>query len=64
MPGLNSRRIGRTKGGMNTKLQAVTDAKGRPIRFRMSAGQVSDGTGVAALLDSLPHAEWRLADRG
>jgi len=27
---------------MNTKLQAVVDAEGRPIRFFMTAGQVSD----------------------
>jgi transposase len=52
------------KGGMNTKLHAVTDAKGRPIRFFMTAGQVSDYTGAAALLGSLPKAEWLLADRG
>ena len=36
---------------MNTKLHAVTDAQGRPIRFFMTAGQVSDYTGAAALLD-------------
>jgi hypothetical protein len=36
------RLIGRTKGGMNTKLHAVTDANGRPISFFMTAGQVSD----------------------
>jgi len=29
-------------GGMNTKFHAVTDTRGRPIRFFMSAGQVSD----------------------
>ena len=58
------RLIGRTKGGMNTKLHAVTDAEGRPIRFFMTAGQVSDYTGAAALLGSLPKAEWLLADRG
>src|SRR3546814_8992191 len=46
------RLIGRTKGGMNTKLHAVTDANGRPISFFMTAGQVSDYTGAAALLDS------------
>ena len=40
------RLIGRTKGGMNTKLHAVTDAEGRPIRFFMTAGQVSDYTGA------------------
>ncbi len=49
---------------MNTKLHAVTDAKGRPIRFFISAGQVSDYTGAAALLGSLPKADWFLADRG
>ena len=49
---------------MSTKLHAVTDAKGRPIQFFMSAGQVSDYTGAAALLRSLPKAGWMLADRG
>ena len=49
---------------MNTKLHAVTDARGRPIRFFMSAGQVSDYTGAAALLGRLPKADWLLADRG
>mgnify|MGYP001363774049 CR=1 FL=1 len=33
---------GRTKGGMNTKLHAVTYANGRPIGFFRTAGQVSD----------------------
>ena len=49
---------------MNTKLHAVTNAEGRPIRFFMTADQVSDYTGAAALLGSLPKAEWLLADRG
>jgi len=49
---------------MNTKLHAVTDAEGRPIRFFMTAGQVSDYTGAAALLSTLPQAEWLLVDRG
>ncbi len=49
---------------MNTKLHAVTDAEGRPIRFFMTAGQVSDYTGAAALPTGLPKAEWLLADRG
>lgn len=34
---------------MNTKLHAVTDANSRPIRFFMTAGQVSDYTGAADL---------------
>lgn len=49
---------------MNTKLHAVTDAQGRPIRFFMTAGQVSDYTRAMALLSSLPKADWLPADRG
>ena len=49
---------------MNTKLHAVTDADGRPLSFFMKAGQVSDYTDAAALLDDLPKAQWMLADRG
>jgi transposase len=43
---------------MNTKLHAVADANGRPLSFFMTAGQVSDYTGAAALLDDLPKAQW------
>ena len=49
---------------MNTRLQAVTDAKGRLIRFLTTAGQASDDTGAAALPGHLPAADWLLADRG
>ena len=49
---------------MNTKLHAVADAQGRPIRMFVTAGPVSDYTGAAAMLSSLPKAEWMLADRG
>ena len=46
---------------MNSKLHAVTDAKGRPIRMYLSAGQTSDYTGAAALVRSLPKAGTLLA---
>ena len=49
---------------MNTKLHAVTDTIGRPIRFFMTAGQVSDYIGARALVSNLPAAEWLLGDRG
>ncbi len=61
--GGRGRRIGRTKGGANTKLHARADATGRPIGFFMSAGQVSDYTGAAALLGGLLKAGWLPADR-
>ena len=48
---------------MNTKLHAVTDTSGRPVRLFITAGQVSDYTGAVAFLNGLPEAEWLLADR-
>lgn len=49
---------------MNTKLHAVTDKNGRPIRFFVTAGQLSDYTGARALVSSLPSADWLLGDQG
>jgi hypothetical protein len=62
--GESGRLIGRTKGGMNIKLHAVADANGRPLSFFMTAGQVSDYTREAVLLDDTPKAQWLLGDRG
>lgn len=49
---------------MNSKLHAVCDSEGRPRSLFLTAGQVSDYTGAAALLSSLPPAKALLADRG
>ena len=49
---------------MNSKLLAVTDPVGRPLRMFLTAGQRSDYIGARALLDGLPPAEHMLADRG
>lgn len=49
---------------MNSKLHAVTDAQGRPLRVFLSAGQRSDYIGARALVDGLPPIEHMLADRG
>ena len=38
--------------------------RGRPIRFFLSEGQVSDTTGALALPESLSRADWLLADKG
>lgn len=48
--------IGPTKGRTNNKPHALTDVAGRPLRFFMAAGQVSDYIGTAALLHGLPSA--------
>ncbi len=45
-------------------MHAVCDREGRPRTLFLTAGQVSDFTGAAALLSSLPPAKVLLADRG
>ena len=49
---------------MNTKLYAIANANGRPLSFFMTAGQVSDYTGAAALLNDLPKAQRLLGTCG
>lgn len=49
---------------INTKLLAVIDAEGRPLRFFMTVGQLNDYAAAVALLGCLPKADWLLADRG
>ncbi len=49
---------------MNTKLHAVTDRQGRPVRLFVTAGQVSDYTGALAIQSRFPQADWLIADRG
>ncbi|MFK4875062.1 IS5 family transposase [Novosphingobium sp. ZW T3_23] len=62
--GLFPRRIGRTKGGLNSKLHSVCDGKGRPLVMLLSEGQMSDYKGAALMLDALPRAKALLGDRG
>ena len=58
------RRIGRTKGGLNSKLHTVCDGEGRPIILLLSEGQMSDHKGARLVLDALPPASALIADRG
>ena len=56
--------IGRTEGGMNTKLHAICDNQGRPLNLSVTVGQVSGFIGARGVLSSLPDADWLLGDRG
>ena len=49
---------------MNSKLHAVTDAAGRPLRLFLTAVQRSDYIAARALWDALPPPKHLLADRG
>ena len=56
--------IGRSRGGLTTKIHAVVDAQGLPVRLVISPGQASDKTIAPSLLANLPAAQALVADRG
>ena len=58
------RRIGRTKGGLNSKPQAVCDGLGRPLVTLLSEGRMSDVKEAALMLPSVPKAREPLGDKG
>ncbi|WP_246103539.1 IS5 family transposase [Swaminathania salitolerans] len=62
--GVPARRIGRTRGGLNSKLHAVCDGHGRPVAMLLTEGQMSDHKGAALLLPRLPSARHLVGDRG
>ncbi|WP_419248195.1 IS5 family transposase [Seohaeicola saemankumensis] len=58
------RLIRRTKGGLNSNLHILADAKGRPIQMSPSEDLTSDYIRARALLSPIPEARALLADRG
>ena len=48
--------MGRTKGGMTSKLHGVCHRKGRPLRLDLREGQCSDFTGADGVHKDLPPA--------
>lgn len=55
--------MGRSRGGLTTKLHAVVDAEGRPITLSLSPGQAHDGIGADGLADHLRDGTALLADK-
>jgi len=54
----------RSRGGLTTKIYAVVDANGLPIRLALSPGQDHDSLLATGLLDGLGSNRMLLADRG
>src|SRR5207244_1310594 len=54
--------IGRSKGGLSTKIHAMVDALGNPLAFLLKAGQAHDLEGADALLPQM-QAATLLADK-
>ena len=55
--------MGRSRGGLTTKIHALVDANGLPVTLKLTAGQAHDGRSAADMLDSLAAGQILLADR-
>ncbi|TAL80425.1 MAG: IS5 family transposase, partial [Beijerinckiaceae bacterium] len=58
-----SRCMGRSRGGLTTKIHALVDAEGLPITLKLSEGQAHDGKSAEDMLDALGPDQILLADR-
>ena len=45
--------VGRTRGGLNTKIHAVVDGLGNPVEFLLSAGNDHDSVYAVELLEKV-----------
>jgi transposase len=55
--------MGRSRGGLTTKIHALVDADGRPVRLMLTPGQAHDAPVAAALLEDLADGATLIADR-
>ena len=55
--------MGRSRGGLTTKIHALVDTNGLPITLKLSEGQAHDGKSAADMLDALGGGQILLADR-
>lgn len=55
--------MGRSRGGLTTKIHALVDANGLPVALKLTEGQAHDGVSAADMLESLGDGQILLADR-
>ena len=55
--------MGRSRGGLTTKIHAVVDANGNPFTLKLTEGQAHDGRSAEDMLDSVGPGQTLLADR-
>lgn len=55
--------MGRSRGGLTTKIHALVDAERRPIRLKLTEGQAHDGRSAADMFETVKAAHILLADR-
>jgi transposase len=62
--GNRAQHMGRSRGGLTSKIHAVVDANGLPVRLGLTAGEVHDNRLCSLLLTGLRPRTMLLADRG
>jgi transposase len=55
--------MGRSRGGLTTKIHALVDGRGLPIQLHLSEGQASDCKQAEPLLEAVPDGSVFLADK-
>jgi transposase len=55
--------MGRSRGGLTTKIHALVDANGLPIAIKLTEGQAHDGRSGADMLEGVLAGQVLLADR-
>ena len=55
--------MGRSRGGLTTKIHVLVDACGLPIALKLTEGQAHDGRSAVDMLDSISEGQILLADR-
>jgi transposase len=55
--------MGRSRGGLTTKIYALVDAEGLPIALKLTEGQAHAGRSARDMLDVLVEGQILLADR-
>jgi transposase len=56
--------MGRSRGGLTSKIHAVVDTNGLPVRLALTAGEAHDNRLAGKLLSRLKSGSMLLADRG
>jgi len=56
--------MGRSRGGLTSKIHAVVDTNGLPVRLALTAGEAHDNRLADKLLSRLKSGSMLLADRG
>ena len=55
--------MGRSRGGLTTKIHALVDAEGLPIALKLTEGQAHDGRSAEDMLEQMQAGQILLADR-